>query len=134
MKVRCQRQPRMGEVCGAKLVDTENVTMVPDDCKLCLEIKVKQRRLQKERDNIKRWSREGSRFSGLIEKAQRDARELETTIAEMTGRRPSIAAQNNLVARGGPVPVSASMSGSLGADPYSSRTYVSPNYGGHTIG
>ena len=132
MKVRCARQPRIGETCGAKLVDTENVMRIGDDCKLCQEIKVKQRRLQKERDNIKRWSREGARFSGLIDKAQRDARELEETIAEMIGRRPSIAASNNYVARGGPV--SASLSGSLSADPYSTTTYGNPTYGGYSNG
>ncbi|KAK5045204.1 hypothetical protein LTR84_009537 [Exophiala bonariae] len=126
-------KPRIGEVCGAKLVDTENVTMSPDDCKLCQEIKVKQRRLQKERDNIKRWSREGARFSGLIEKAQRDARELEATIALLTSRRPSIRADMT-APRGGSVPMSAPMSGSLGADPYSARTYGSLNYAGPTNG
>lgn len=130
MKVRCQRQPRIGETCGAKLVDTENVTRIGDECRLCQEIKVKQRRLQRERDNIKRWSREGTRFQSLIEKAQRDARDLEETIAEMVARRPSIAASNNYVARGGPV--SASLSGSLSADPYSTTTYGNPAYGGYS--
>jgi hypothetical protein len=86
-------------VCGAKLVDTENVTKVDDDCRLCQEIVVKQRRLQKEKDNITRWSREGRKFAASIEKAQGEARSLEETIRDMGSRRPSVVVQNNWVAR-----------------------------------
>lgn len=132
MKVRCQRQPRIGEVCGAKLVDTENVIRSGDICKLCQEIAVKERRLDRERANISRWSKEGARFTGLIERAQRDIRELCAAVDEMKSRRPTVIARNNYLARGGPM--SASLSGGLSADPYSTTTYSSPNYGGYTNG
>ncbi|EXJ95188.1 hypothetical protein A1O1_00307 [Capronia coronata CBS 617.96] len=95
MKVRCPRQPRMGETCGAKLLDTENVTRVDDDCRLCQEIIIKQRRLQRERDNIRRWSLEGDRFRASIERAQREAKQLEQTIEEMRNRRISVVVSQN---------------------------------------
>lgn len=132
MKVRCQRQPRIGEVCGAKLVDTENVIRIGEECKLCQEIGVKERRLRREEANIARWSKEGARFTGLIERAQRDIRELQAALDEMRSRRPVNVARNNYLARGGPV--SAPLSGGLSADPYSTTTYSSPNYGGYTNG
>lgn len=90
MKVRCQRQPRIGETCGARLADTDNVTQVDEDCRLCQEIVIKQRRLQKERDNIRRWSLEGDRFRASIERAQREAKQLEQTIEDMRSRRISV--------------------------------------------
>lgn len=95
MKVRCPRQPRIGETCGAKLVDTENVTRVNEDCRLCQEIVIKQRRLQRERDNIRRWSLEGDRFQASIERAQREANQLEQTIKEMRSRRISVVMSQN---------------------------------------
>ncbi|EXJ89237.1 hypothetical protein A1O3_02303 [Capronia epimyces CBS 606.96] len=90
MKVRCPRQPRIGETCGAKLVDTENVTRIDDDCRICQEIIIKQRRLQRERDNIRRWSLEGDRFRASIERAEREAKQLEETIEELRRRRVSV--------------------------------------------
>ncbi|KAK5227342.1 hypothetical protein LTR47_006738 [Exophiala xenobiotica] len=80
----------MGETCGARLIDPDNVTKVNDDCKLCQEIQVKRRRLQKENDNIARWRREGGNFRASIEKAQREVKQLEETIAEMHSRRPKV--------------------------------------------
>lgn len=90
MKLRCPRQPRIGETCGAKLVDHDSVTRVNEDCRLCQEISVKERRLQRERDNIKRWSLEGNRFQASIERAQREARQLEQTIHDMRSKRSSV--------------------------------------------
>jgi len=111
MKLRCPRQHRMGETCGAKLVHHESVTKTNEDCRLCQEIKVKQRRLQKELDNISRWSKEGNRFSASIEKAQREAKQLEDTIRDLYNRRPSVMMKHNGQARGlGPgsaIPASA---------------------------
>lgn len=95
MKLRCPRQHRMGETCGAKLVDTDNVKKVDEDCKLCQEIGVKERKLQREKDNIRRWSREGGRFAASLERAQREAYDLEQTIRELRGRRVSISMSEN---------------------------------------
>ncbi|KIW16308.1 hypothetical protein PV08_06359 [Exophiala spinifera] len=90
MKQRCPRQHRMGETCGAKLVDPDNVINVQDQCRICKEIEVKQRRMQKELDNIARWRREGDKFRASIEKAQREARMLQETIDELHSRRASV--------------------------------------------
>ena len=90
MKERCPRQPRIGETCGAKLVDTDNLTRVDELCRTCTEKAVKVRRLQRETDNIKRWSQEGNRFQASIERASREVRLLESTIAELESRRTSV--------------------------------------------
>lgn len=100
MKLRCPRQHRMGETCGAKLVHHESVTKSKDNCRLCDERMVKERRLQKEKDNIARWSREGNKFSASIEKAQRESATLEQTIRELWAKRPSIAMKVNGQASG----------------------------------
>lgn len=94
MKLRCPRQHRMGETCGAKLVHHESVTKSPEDCKICQEITIKQRRLQKERDNIARWSKDGSKFAASMEKAEREAQQLAETIRELHNKRPSVMLQN----------------------------------------
>jgi len=90
MKQRCPRQPRIGETCGAKLVDTENLTRMDEDCRTCQEKAVKERRLQRERDNIKRWRLEGNRFQASIERANREVQVLEQAIQELQNRRTSI--------------------------------------------
>ena len=89
MKQRCPRQPRIGETCGAKLPDTDNLTRVDDLCRVCQEKAVKERRLQREKDNIKRWSQEGNKFQASIERAHREVRLLEDTIADLESRRTS---------------------------------------------
>ncbi|KAJ9622499.1 hypothetical protein H2204_011512 [Knufia peltigerae] len=93
MKLRCQRQHRMGETCGAKLADEQNIVWVSEQCRTCKDIEVKQRRLQRELDNIARWQREGDRFRASIEKAQREARQLREMIDDLQGKRASIVFQ-----------------------------------------
>lgn len=44
MKQRCSRQPRIGETCNTKLVDTENLTIVDEDCGKCQKKAVGNRR------------------------------------------------------------------------------------------
>ena len=100
MKERCPRQHRIGETCGAKLVHHESVTKSDQDCKICQEIQVKARRLRKEKDNIARWSKEGSKFSASIEKAQRESASLQNQIQELYAKRPSVAMKMNGQARG----------------------------------
>ena len=87
MKERCFKQHRIGEVCGHKLVDSENTAHVRDDCRLCQDIRIKRGRLEKEEGNIRRWRAEGSKFEMSIAKAQRQARELIETIRDMESRR-----------------------------------------------
>lgn len=91
MKVRCPRQPRMGEHCQAKLVDTENLTFIDEDCRLCQDIQTKTRRLRKEQDNISRWKSDNrNNFRASIEKAERESQQLQEAIREMTQRRPAV--------------------------------------------
>ncbi|KIY00415.1 uncharacterized protein Z520_04100 [Fonsecaea multimorphosa CBS 102226] len=90
MKQRCPRQPRIGETCGAKLVDTDNLSRTNEDCKNCQEKAVKERRLQKEKDNLRRWRSEGDRFAASIAKAEDEVTRLEKQIAELESRRTSV--------------------------------------------
>lgn len=91
MMLRCPRQHRIGETCGAKLIHSESVTRSATICKICEEINTKQRRLSRTQDNISRWSNEADKFSASLEKACREAKELEDKIKELHLRRPSIA-------------------------------------------
>ena len=91
MKVRCPRQHRLGETCGAKLSDMESITRMGDDCRICQHISVKQRRLQRVTDNLIRWRQEGDKFSATIEKARREAADLVTTIHKLHKKRTSFA-------------------------------------------
>jgi len=90
-KQRCPRQPRMGEVCGLQFPDADYTTkLMNEDCKICQEILIKQRKVQKNGDNIERWSREGGKFKASIEKAQREICELDKIIAKLRSERPSV--------------------------------------------
>ncbi len=90
MKLRCERQPRMGEVCGAKLADTHNLSFVDEDCRFCQDIQTKKRRLNKEQDNIARWrSDRRTDFRASIEKAIRESQILGEQIRDLEQRRPS---------------------------------------------
>jgi hypothetical protein len=90
MKERCPRQYRMGESCGAKLVHHESVTKSDHACKICQEIQVKERRLRKNQEKIARWMKEGDKFRGSIEKAERESAFLHEQIEDLGSRRPSI--------------------------------------------
>ena len=90
MKQRCPRQPRMGETCGARLPDTDNISKLDEMCRVCIEKAVKVRRLHRERENIKRWSMEGGRFQASIERARREVQDLEHVIEELESRRASV--------------------------------------------
>lgn len=80
----------MGEVCGAKLTDTESVVKVAEVCRFCQELDVKRRRRQREVDNIVRWNTEGDRFRASIERATREVQVLDTAIDELDNRRSSV--------------------------------------------
>jgi hypothetical protein len=81
----------MGEHCQAKLVDTDNLAFLDEDCRLCQDIQTKTRRLRKEQDNISRWRSDSKvNFRASIEKAERESQQLQEAIREMTQRRPAI--------------------------------------------
>ena len=94
MKLRCPRQQRIGETCGAKLVDLDSVERVDVECRKCYEIQVKHRRLRKAVDNIQRWSRQGNPFPASLEKAQREKVAIEGMIRQL--ERDRISAQHHL--------------------------------------
>ena len=48
-----------------------------DKCRLCLKIETKTRRMEAELDRIRRWRREGGRFTASIEKSELIIKELE---------------------------------------------------------
>ena len=91
MKLRCERQPRIGETCGAKLADTSNLSYVNEDCRICQDIQTKTRRLRKEQDNIARWRNDNrTNFRASIEKATRESQQLAEQIHELNSRRPAV--------------------------------------------
>ena len=89
MRQRCERQPRTGETCGAKLVHDEYRQRRGEECRICRDILTKSGRLQKERANIARWKKDGRKFEASIEKAERESRQLEDILRELNQRRPS---------------------------------------------
>ena len=89
MRQRCERQPRTGETCGAKLVAEEYRHRRNEDCRVCRDILTKRGRLQREQANIARWKKDGRKFEASIEKAERESRQLEDILRELYQRRPS---------------------------------------------
>ncbi|KAL7785925.1 hypothetical protein V8C37DRAFT_310650 [Trichoderma ceciliae] len=61
----CNKEYRMGETCGLKLVYETKVEA--DVCKLCHDTEKKQRRYDKMYRDVERWQREGNR-SATIER------------------------------------------------------------------
>lgn len=81
----------MGEHCGAKLTDADSQVHAREVCRLCLDIATKERRLQKEQDNINRWSKDTRmNFRASIEKAERESHILRQQIEELIQRRPAV--------------------------------------------
>lgn len=73
----CNKEYRMGETCGLKLVwDTRNE---PDICKLCRDIEKKQRRWDKMNRDVRRWQREGGRPATI----ERTTGEMEEVVAQI---------------------------------------------------
>ncbi|KAJ6786403.1 hypothetical protein PWT90_03373 [Aphanocladium album] len=76
----CNKEYRMGETCGLKLVyDTKRET---DVCKLCHDTEKKQRRLDKMARDVERWQREGNRRA-TIERTCGEMREVADQIYRM---------------------------------------------------
>ncbi|KAF1809748.1 hypothetical protein P152DRAFT_461135 [Eremomyces bilateralis CBS 781.70] len=83
----CNREYRIGEVCGMKLVyqsAQENHL-----CKVCEKLNTKYRRRQTECERIERWQREGSRQASIeksMELIYQLDREIQTLLAERERR------------------------------------------------
>jgi hypothetical protein len=76
----CNKEYRMGETCGMKLVD--NTTMQPTKCKYCEKADTKLRKRQTEAERVVRWQQEG-RNPVSIEKSMDTIKQLDTEIAQI---------------------------------------------------
>ncbi|KAH0489714.1 hypothetical protein TgHK011_010131 [Trichoderma gracile] len=66
-KQQCNKEYRMGETCGLKLV--YHTIPDPDVCRLCHDREKKERRLSKMVSDVERWQKEGNR-SATIERTE----------------------------------------------------------------
>lgn len=81
----CNREYRIGETCGMKLVSS---TIPSSDlCKLCEKLKTKYRRRAAEVERIQRWSQEPSRYRASIEKAMGTINDLDDEIRGILGEK-----------------------------------------------
>ncbi|KXX83031.1 hypothetical protein MMYC01_200470 [Madurella mycetomatis] len=76
----CYRERRTGETCGLKLIYHTDIVSSP--CKVCDAITKKVRRMQKMKDDIYRWQREGGRRA-TIEKTQGDILEINAQVEQL---------------------------------------------------
>lgn len=90
MMERCQRQHRIGETCGAKLVHPDFIERRSETCRTCQDIDVKKRRYHKLCENIDRWSSEKGRFAASLEKAENERDLLIEKIRELQSQRPIV--------------------------------------------
>jgi hypothetical protein len=90
----CNREYRMGETCGMKLV--YQTAQQPSKCKYCEKADTKLRKRQTECDRITRWQREG-RNPASIEKSMEIVKQLDSEIqqiyAEISNRRQALGSQ-----------------------------------------
>lgn len=78
----CNKQHRIGETCGLKLVyDTKREREV---CKLCSDMEKKQRRYDRMSRDIDLWSHEGNRFA-TIERSLGEMQDILGQICRMRG-------------------------------------------------
>ena len=91
MKQQCAREWRTGETCGAKLSHDQCMSRSDSYCKICQDILVKKRRIQKEEENLARWKREPHRFRASIEKSESERVLLMRLVNELERRRPRVA-------------------------------------------
>ncbi|KAF3761935.1 hypothetical protein M406DRAFT_324289 [Cryphonectria parasitica EP155] len=69
----CNKEYRTGETCGLKLV--YDTSYRNEDCKLCEQIRKKDRRYRKMEQDVERWRREGNR-KATIEKTLNDMEDI----------------------------------------------------------
>ncbi|KAF2452835.1 hypothetical protein BDY21DRAFT_294054 [Lineolata rhizophorae] len=80
----CNREYRIGETCGMKLVMT--TFDVKQRCKLCEKIETKMRRRAAEMERINRWQHESNR-SASIERSMEIVRQLDQEIYDLSCER-----------------------------------------------
>lgn len=82
---KCNREYRIGETCGMKLVNATELEKV--QCRLCDKIDTKYRRRGTEMDRLNRWKREGGTLVASMDKSQNLVKSLEREIWELTKER-----------------------------------------------
>jgi hypothetical protein len=75
-----------GDTCSMKLIMFSQYTH--ERCNICQIIEVKQRRISKLEDRIRRWSLEAERWMASIERTERDIHELRAQITQREMARP----------------------------------------------
>jgi len=90
MKSRCARQHRLGECCGAKLTDLDNVKRVDQICRICRAMDIARRRLRHELGRINRWSKDPLSFPLSLQKSRETAAALNQRIYDLQQTRASV--------------------------------------------
>ncbi|KAI0123258.1 hypothetical protein BJ170DRAFT_641277 [Xylariales sp. AK1849] len=85
---RCHKEHRIGETCGLKLIWITHHTN--SDCKLCLSISKKERRIRKMTSDITRWEREANK-PATIETTKRQLKQLLEELQRLQYRHKSSA-------------------------------------------
>ncbi|KAF3759971.1 hypothetical protein M406DRAFT_224711, partial [Cryphonectria parasitica EP155] len=78
----CNKEYRTGETCGRKFVYDTNYKN--QDCRLCEDMRKKQRRYSKMAQDVERWRREGNR-KATIAKAECDMVDIREAITKIEG-------------------------------------------------
>ena len=126
MMERCPRQHRIGETCGAKLVHPDHILDRSTElCKICQEIEVKRRRLQKLQDNINRWEPQGNTFAASLEKAKLERTQMIQKMRDLNARRVSVLFRGTSTETAAPSGPGFSYGGSV-------ESYSDNNQGGNT--
>ena len=81
----CNREYRIGETCGMKLI-MQTICM-PTKCKLCEKIETKLRRRAAEVERINRWQATPASFKASIDKALAEIRSLDAEIHQLNCER-----------------------------------------------
>lgn len=76
----CTKEYRTGETCGMKLVFASYPS--EESCSICKKMATKQRRIEKEESNIRRWRKEKNR-NASIGKAQEAIEDLEREMYQL---------------------------------------------------
>lgn len=83
-RAHCQKEYRIGETCGMKLV--YQVHHLEEKCRLCQKLSTKKKRVKQELERVTRWKKEGGKRAS-IEKALDTVEQLEGEIQALVDDR-----------------------------------------------
>lgn len=84
-KERCNKEYRVGETCGMRLIYT--TIGLAEKCAMCIRIERKQRRLSRCMSNLQRWREQWTERKASIEVAGQEAAILVRDIAKLDRER-----------------------------------------------